>query len=118
MAIVVENLIKKYGLQKAVNDISFEINTGEVVGFLGPNGAGKSTTIKMITCFMAPTSGDLTVEGASILSNPKEVKRKIGYLPEHNPLYLDMPIIDYLRFSAEVQGVKKSDIPSRIVPPH
>ena len=114
MAIVVENLIKKYGLQKAVNDISFEINTGEVVGFLGPNGAGKSTTMKMITCFMAPTSGDLTVEGASILSNPKEVKRKIGYLPEHNPLYLDMPIIDYLRFSAEVQGVKKSDIPSRI----
>ncbi|MDE0471877.1 MAG: ATP-binding cassette domain-containing protein [Ekhidna sp.] len=114
MAIVVENIIKKYGVQKAVNNISFEINTGEVVGFLGPNGAGKSTTMKMITCFMAPTSGDLTVEGASILSNPKEVKRKIGYLPEHNPLYLDMPIIDYLRFSAEVQGVKKSVIPSRI----
>ena len=114
MAIVVENLTKKYDLQKAVNNISFEINTGEVVGFLGPNGAGKSTTMKMITCFMAPTSGDVTVEGASILSQAESVKKKIGYLPENNPLYLDMPIVDYLRFSAEVQGVKKSDIPTRI----
>ena len=114
MAIVVENLTKKYGVQKAVNDISFEINPGEVVGFLGPNGAGKSTTMKVITCFMAPTTGDVTVEGASILSNPESVKKKIGYLPEHNPLYLDMPIVDYLRFSAEVQGVNKSDIPNRM----
>ncbi|MEQ9008781.1 MAG: ATP-binding cassette domain-containing protein, partial [Ekhidna sp.] len=114
MAIVVENLTKKYGVQKAVNYISFEINTGEVVGFLGPNGAGKSTTMKMITCFMAPTIGDVTVEGASILSEPEEVKRKIGYLPENNPLYLDMPIVDYLRFSAEIQGVEKSEIPARI----
>lgn len=114
MAIVVENLTKKYGVQKAVNDISFEINTGEVVGFLGPNGAGKSTTMKMITCFMAPTAGNVTVEGASILSNAEEVKKKIGYLPENNPLYLDMPIVDYLRFSAEVQGVEKSNIAARI----
>lgn len=114
MAIVVEKLTKKYGLQKAVNDISFEINTGEVVGFLGPNGAGKSTTMKMITCFMAPTNGNVMVEGASILSDAESVKKKIGYLPENNPLYLDMPIIDYLRFSAEVQGVSKSAIPSRI----
>ena len=114
MSIVVENLTKKYGVQKAVNDISFEINTGEVVGFLGPNGAGKSTTMKMITCFMAPTGGDVTVEGASILSDAESVKKKIGYLPENNPLYLDMPIVDYLRFSAEVQGVHKSMIPTRI----
>jgi len=114
MTIVVENLTKKYGVQKAVNDISFEINTGEVVGFLGPNGAGKSTTMKMITCFMAPTSGNVTLEGASILDDPETIKKKIGYLPENNPLYLDMPIVDYLRFSAEVQGVSKSDIPSRI----
>ncbi len=114
MAIVVENLVKKYGVQKAVNDISFEINSGEVVGFLGPNGAGKSTTMKMITCFMAPTTGNVTVEGASILSNSQEVKKKIGYLPELNPLYLDMSIVDYLRFSAEVQGVNKLDIVSRI----
>ncbi len=114
MAIVIEHLTKTYDGQKAVNDISFHVNTGEVVGFLGPNGAGKSTTMKMITCFMAPTSGDVTVEEVSILSNPESVKRKIGYLPEHNPLYLDMPIIDYLRFSAGIQGVDKSDIPLRI----
>ncbi|NQZ74529.1 MAG: ATP-binding cassette domain-containing protein [Ekhidna sp.] len=114
MAIVVDSLTKQYGVQKAVNDISFEINTGEVVGFLGPNGAGKSTTMKMITCFMAPTTGDVHVEGASILTEAESVKKKIGYLPEHNPVYLDMPIVDYLRFSAEVQGVSKSEIPSRI----
>ncbi len=114
MSVVVENLTKKYGVQKAVNDISFEINTGEVVGFLGPNGAGKSTTMKMITCFMAPTSGNVNVEGSSIHSDSETVKKKIGYLPENNPLYLDMPIVDYLRFSAEIQGVKKSDISGRI----
>ncbi|MEM9339128.1 MAG: gliding motility-associated ABC transporter ATP-binding subunit GldA [Bacteroidota bacterium] len=114
MAIVVDNLTKNYGVQKAVNDISFKINTGEVVGFLGPNGAGKSTTMKMITCFMAPTSGDVNVEGSSILSDSETVRKKIGYLPENNPLYLDMPIVEYLRFSAEIQGVNKKDIPSRI----
>lgn len=114
MSIVVQNLSKKYGVQRAVNDISFTIDTGEVVGFLGPNGAGKSTTMKMITCFMAPSSGEVSVEGSSILSEPEEVKKKIGYLPENNPLYLDMPIVDYLRFSAEVQGVHKREISSRI----
>lgn len=114
MSIVVENLTKKYGEQKAVNDISFEIKTGEVVGFLGPNGAGKSTTMKIITCFMAPTSGDVRLDNESIHSNPEIIKKKIGYLPENNPLYLDMPIVDYLRFSAEIQGVPKSKIPSRI----
>lgn len=114
MAIVVDNLTKKYGVQKAVNDISFTINTGEVVGFLGPNGAGKSTTMKMITCFMAPTTGDVSVEGSSIHSDSESVRRKIGYLPENNPLYLDMPIVDYLRFSAEIQGVERELIPARI----
>ncbi|MEO9474034.1 MAG: ATP-binding cassette domain-containing protein [Cyclobacteriaceae bacterium] len=114
MSILVENLTKKYGEQKAVNDISFEIKTGEVVGFLGPNGAGKSTTMKIITCFMAPSSGDVRLDGSSIHSDPELIKKKIGYLPENNPLYLDMPIVDYLRFSAEVQGVEKSLIPSRI----
>ena len=114
MSVVVENLTKKYGAQKAVNDISFEINTGEVVGFLGPNGAGKSTTMKMITCFMAPTTGDVNVEGSSIHADSESVRKKIGYLPENNPLYLDMPIVDYLRFSAEIQGVDKKDISSRI----
>lgn len=114
MAIVVENLTKKYGEQKAVNDISFEVKTGEVVGFLGPNGAGKSTTMKMITCFMAPTKGDIKLDSISIHSDPESIKKKIGYLPENNPLYMDMPIVDYLRFTAEIQGVTKSDIPGRI----
>ncbi len=114
MAISVESLTKKYGEQKAVNNISFEIKTGEVVGFLGPNGAGKSTTMKMITCYMAPSSGDVRLDNLSIHNDGDEIKKKIGYLPEHNPLYTDMPIIDYLRFSAAIQGVEKSKISSRI----
>lgn len=114
MSIIVEGLTKKYGEQKAVNDISFEIKTGEVVGFLGPNGAGKSTTMKMITCFMAPTEGDVRLDDLSIHSDQEAIKKKIGYLPENNPLYSDMAIIDYLRFSAEIQGVPASQIPGRI----
>ena len=110
MSIVVEKLCKQYGTQKAVNELSFEVKTGEILGFLGPNGAGKTTTMKMLTCFMAPTSGTALVSGVSISDQPDLVKRKIGYLPEHNPLYLDMPIIDYLSFSAAIQGVAKSDI--------
>ncbi|MEM7550218.1 MAG: ATP-binding cassette domain-containing protein [Bacteroidota bacterium] len=114
MGIIIENLVKSYGIQKAVNDTSFEIKTGEVVGFLGPNGAGKSTTMKIITGYMAPTEGDVRVDGVSVLENPEEVKRRIGYLPENNPLYTDMAIIDYLRFCAELQGVERSQIPVRI----
>tara|TARA_B100000575_G_C23066326_1_gene613969 strand:- start:388 stop:1311 length:924 start_codon:yes stop_codon:yes gene_type:complete len=114
MSIIVENLTKKYGEQKAVNDISFKIETGEVVGFLGPNGAGKSTTMKMITCFMAPSLGDITLDGISVIENQSLIKKKIGYLPENNPLYFDMSIVDYLRFSAEIQGVLRKDIPGRI----
>lgn len=114
MSIVIENLTKKYGVQKAVNNISFEVKTGEVVGFLGPNGAGKSTTMKMITCFMAPSSGDVKLDGLSVLSDAEDVKKKIGYLPENNPLYTDMPIVEYLRFVAEIQGVAKANIPNRI----
>lgn len=114
MSIVVENLTKKYGEQKAVNNISFEIKTGEVVGFLGPNGAGKSTTMKMMTCYMAPTTGDIQLDNLSIYADSEDIKKRVGYLPENNPLYLDMPIVDYLRFSAEIQGVEKSKISSRI----
>lgn len=114
MSILIENLTKKYGEQKAVNNISFEVKTGEVVGFLGPNGAGKSTTMKMITCFMSPSSGDVRLDGLSILDQPEEVKKKIGYLPENNPLYTDMPIVEYLRFAAEIQGVEPSKISARI----
>ncbi len=114
MAIIVENLTKKFGEQKAVNDISFEVKTGEVVGFLGPNGAGKSTTMKVITCFMAPTQGDVKLDDISVNHDPESIKRKIGYLPENNPLYMDMSIVDYLRFTAEIQGVEKKDIPGKI----
>lgn len=115
MSIIVENLTKKYGVQRAVDNISFEVKTGEIVGFLGPNGAGKTTTMKMITCFMAPTDGDVKVAGESILEDQEAIKRRIGYLPESNPLYHDMPVVEYLEFMAELQGVPKNKIQSRIV---
>ena len=115
MEVSVENITKTYGLQKAVDMVSFKVNTGEIVGFLGPNGAGKTTTMKIITCFMAPNEGDVKVGGISVLENAEEVKKHIGYLPEANPLYKDMPIIDYLQFAAEIQGVPKNMIRSRIL---
>ncbi|MDH5399674.1 MAG: ATP-binding cassette domain-containing protein [Cyclobacteriaceae bacterium] len=114
MSVIIENLTKMYGLQKAVDNISFEVKTGEVVGFLGPNGAGKSTTMKIITCFMAPDAGDIRLGNLSIHSNADEIKRKIGYLPENNPLYGEMAIVEYLRFCAEIHGVDKKEIPQRI----
>jgi len=115
MDIVVENVTKSYGIQKAVDNISFNVRPGEVLGFLGPNGAGKTTTMKIITCFFAPNDGDVKVGGISVRQNPEEVKRQIGYLPERNPLYQDMPVIDYLRFVAELQGIAKDKINGRIV---
>jgi ABC-2 type transport system ATP-binding protein len=114
MSIVVENLVKQYGPQKAVNDISFSVNTGEIVGFLGPNGAGKTTTMKIITCFMAPTSGDVKVNGHSVLQNKEEIKMQIGYLPENNPLYYDMPVMEYLAFAGELQGIGKNKLQDKI----
>lgn len=114
MEVSVENLTKIYGFQKAVDSISFKVNTGEIVGFLGPNGAGKTTTMKIITCYMAPNDGDVKVGGISVQANPEAVKRHIGYLPETNPLYKDMPVIDYLRFVAEIQNVPAMKIRERI----
>jgi len=114
MDIIVEQVTKIYGTQKAVDNISFKVNTGEVLGFLGPNGAGKTTTMKAITCFLAPNEGDITVGGLSVRDNPEKVKSLIGYLPENNPLYQEMQVIDYLAFVAELQGVAKEDIPVRI----
>ncbi len=114
MAVTVDNLSKKYGSQIAVDNISFTVNTGEVVGFLGPNGAGKSTTMKMITCFIAPASGDVRLDRFSILKDAEEIKKRIGYLPENNPLYTDMPVIEYLQFCAEVQGMKNDNISTRL----
>jgi ABC-2 type transport system ATP-binding protein len=115
MEVTVEKITKTYGFQKAVDQISFTVNTGEIVGFLGPNGAGKTTTMRIITCFIPPNEGDVKVGGLSVRSNPEEVKRHIGYLPESNPLYKDMPVLDYLKFVAEVQGVPKHLIRERII---
>jgi len=114
MNIAVENLTKSYGTQKAVDTISFQVHTGEILGFLGPNGAGKTTTMKILTCFMAPTEGDIKVGDLSIHDHQDEIKTKIGYLPENNPLYLDMPVLEYLAFTAELQGVPKNNIQDRI----
>lgn len=114
MDIVVENITKRYGPQKAVDDVSFTVKTGEILGFLGPNGAGKSTTMKAITCYLAPNKGDIKIGGLSIHDDPETVKQKIGYLPESNPLYTDMPVIDYLKFIAEIHGIEKIKIKDRI----
>ncbi len=100
MSIKVNALTKLYGAQKAVNEISFEVNKGEVLGFLGPNGAGKSTTMKILTCFIPQTSGTATVCGFDTANEPLEVAKKIGYLPENNPLYTDMYVKEYLEFVA------------------
>ncbi|MCD4745780.1 MAG: ATP-binding cassette domain-containing protein [Bacteroidales bacterium] len=115
MDIIVKNLTKRYGAQRAVDNISFRVKTGEVLGFLGPNGAGKTTTMKAITTFLTPNEGNITVGNFSIYENPEEVKRHIGYLPENNPLYHDMPVIDYLVFVAELQSIEKTKIKDRIL---
>ncbi len=103
--IQVNNLVKTYGQRFAINNISFKINKGDVVGLLGPNGAGKSTTMKIITGFMSPTSGTATVCGFDVFENPLEVKKRIGYLPENPPLYLDMTVEDYLQYVTELKQV-------------
>lgn len=105
MSITVTQLSKVYGEQRAVNDISFSLNKGEVVGFLGPNGAGKSTTMKMITGYLPPTSGSISVGGHDVITHPLEVRQRIGYLPEANPLYADMYIREFLGFIAQVHGL-------------
>ena len=114
MSITVNNLTKKFGAQRAVDNISFEVETGEILGFLGPNGAGKTTTMKIITCYMAPNDGDVKVNDLSILENQEEIKKRIGYLPENNPLYNDMPVLEYLEFVAELQNVPKEKVSDRI----
>ena len=106
MSVKVQNLTRVYGEQRAVDEINFTIQPGEIVGFLGPNGAGKSTTMKMLTCYVTPTSGDAWVYGESITRDTLAVRRKIGYLPEHNPLYTDMYVKEYLRFVAGVHHYK------------
>src|SRR4051812_17392259 len=105
MSLEVSHLLKIYGTQKAVNDVSFRIGKGEIVGFLGPNGAGKSTTMKMITGYLQPDGGSATVCGIDAVTDPLAVKKKIGYLPEANPLYYDMYVKEYLQFVAGVHGL-------------
>src|SRR5678815_3302094 len=107
MSIKVSGLQKNYGVQKAVDDISFEIRKGEIVGFLGPNGAGKSTTMKMITGFLELDGGDIEVAGIKLTDPIIQRKKKIGYLPEANPLYFDMYIREYLEFIAGIHNVSK-----------
>jgi len=102
MSIEVKNLLKEYGVQKAVNNISFRVGKGEIVGFLGPNGAGKSTTMKIITGYLQPTSGDAMVCDINVAEQPLDVKKRIGYLPELNALYYEMYVKEYLAFLAEV----------------
>jgi len=114
MGITATNLTKVYGTQKAVDDISFEMNTGEVLGFLGPNGAGKSTTMRILTGYLSPTAGTASLDGYDIHEHPQEVRRRIGYLPENTPLYTDMPVVDYLRLSADLQAVPQDKAPQRI----
>lgn len=106
MSIEVQKLSKKYQEQLAINEISFKVNSGEIVGFLGPNGAGKSTTMKIISCFIKPTSGDVIVDGVSIHKDELSVKSKIGYLPEHNPLYEDMYVRESISFIAQIHKIK------------
>ncbi|MBQ9981042.1 MAG: ATP-binding cassette domain-containing protein [Oscillospiraceae bacterium] len=105
----IKNLTKQYGQITAVNNISFTANKNEILGFLGPNGAGKSTTMNMIVGYLPPTSGQILIDGMSMNENPKEVKKKIGYLPELPPLYLDMKVIEYLKFVAGIKEVPKSE---------
>ena len=108
--IEVKNLSKRYGKNYAVEDISFSVKEGEILGFLGPNGAGKSTTMNMLTGYISATSGSASVAGIDILENPIEAKKHIGYLPELPPLYLDMTVKDYLDFA---YSLKKVTLPKR-----
>lgn len=114
MDIQVKRVTKQYGRQKAVDDISFSVKEGEILGFLGPNGAGKTTTMKAISGYMAPDHGDILVGGISVLESPDVVKKVIGYLPESNPLYHEMGVIDYLKFVARLHGIEESRIPEQI----
>jgi ABC-2 type transport system ATP-binding protein len=114
MAITVRNLTKYYGHEKAIDDISFDVKTGEILGFLGPNGAGKTTTMKIVTCYMPPTAGTVDVDGYTISDHSLEVRRKIGYLPELNPLYLDMNVVDYIEYAAKLHGMDRTKIKQQL----
>src|SRR5579862_5311956 len=112
--IKVEGLTKRYARHVAVDNISFEVEKGQIVGFLGPNGAGKTTTMRVLTCFMPPTSGTATVAGFDVLENPLEVKKRIGYLPETPPVYPEMEVAEYLTFVGRLKGIPAANIQRRV----
>src|SRR6516162_4879548 len=112
--IKVEGLTKRYARTVAVDNISFEVEKGQIVGFLGPNGAGKTTTMRVLTCFLPPTSGTATVAGFDVLQNPMEVKKRIGYLPETPPLYPEMEVVEFLNFAGKLKGVSSGTLKSRV----
>src|SRR5690349_5480219 len=114
MSLYVKSLTKIYGQQKAVNNISFAVGEGEIVGFLGPNGAGKSTTMKIATGYLPPTEGEVVVGGFDVVENPMQVKQITGYLPEHNPLYLDLFVHEYLGFIGKLYGLRGATLQHRI----
>ena len=114
MSVEVKNLYKIYGNQHAVDDISFTVEQGQILGFLGPNGAGKSTTMKIATCYLPPSAGSIVVNGHDVVKEPMAVRRSVGYLPEHNPLYLDMYVHEYLDFVASVYGLKGKNAKARV----
>jgi ABC-2 type transport system ATP-binding protein len=107
--IEVEQLSKAYGPIKAIEDVSFVVEKGEILGFLGPNGAGKSTTMRILTCFMPPTSGTARIAGYDIFKDSLQVRRRLGYVPENAPLYTDMPVVSFLKFAAEVKGLSRRE---------
>jgi ABC-2 type transport system ATP-binding protein len=112
--ISVEGLSKRYARNIAVDNISFEVGKGQIVGFLGPNGAGKTTTMRILTCFLPPTAGRANVAGFDVLEQAMEVKRRIGYLPETPPLYPDMEVNEYLKFVGKLKGIPGADLPRRL----
>src|SRR6266853_651127 len=112
--ITVQGLTKRYARTIAVDNVSFEVTKGEIVGFLGPNGAGKTTTMRVLTCFLPPTGGTATVAGYDVLEQPMEVKRRIGYLPESPPLYPEMEVIEYLTFVGQLKQLRGDDLKKRV----
>jgi ABC-2 type transport system ATP-binding protein len=114
MSVEVKGLTKLFGSQRAVDNISFRVNKGQILGFLGPNGAGKSTTMKIATCYLPPTDGTILVNGYDVNAEPISVRRQVGYLPEHNPLYLDMYVKEYLHFAGAINGLKGKFLKNRI----
>ena len=114
MSILVSQLTKQYGSQKAIDSLSFELRPGEIVGFLGPNGAGKSTTMKLLTGYLKPTEGRAVVNGHDLAHDARQARKAVGYLPEHNPLYLDMYVREFLIFVGKLYGMKGKPLKTRV----